>query len=127
MASIFCPNCGSKSEYQFSAPNFCSKCGSAYIEKNKKNLSVASQSNLKKNQVQDNFEDEEYEDDENQNDETFSSSTRVPRISSLKVDIDHSSDIRVVKMSDLANGNFTSSSLQLGKRQNIDEVIDERK
>jgi hypothetical protein len=127
MASIFCPNCGSKSEYQFSVPNFCSKCGNSYVERNKKiTSSISRNSSVKANREED-FEDDEYQENEIDGEEIFTNSTRVPRINSLKVDIDHSSDIRVVKMSDLINGSFNSNSLQLGKRQNIDEVIDERK
>jgi hypothetical protein len=99
MAAIFCPVCGSKSEYKFATPNFCYKCGSAYNQlTNSLNLN-------KKNLIEDSYEDE----DEDSGDESdFSNSTRVPRISRLQVEIDASTDVRVVKFEDLLNNNSSS-------------------
>ena len=108
MATIFCPSCGSKSEYKFATPNFCFKCGSAYsqpsaIAQNSRNLKF-SQS---KDSDPDDRDDEEEDSDEDFGD--FSNSTRVPRISRLQVEIDSSTDVRVVRFGDLLNENSTSS------------------
>ncbi len=102
MAAIFCPVCGSRSEYKFAVPNFCYKCGSAYNQ----SATLAKQAQTKKI-IDDDYEDEEVEDDENFAD--FSNSTRVPRISQLQVEIDASTDVRVVKFEDLINGDSNSS------------------
>lgn len=128
MASIFCPSCGSKSEYQFAAPNFCSKCGQPYAGRTlHKKMPASAQVKLRKNQPEEEDLIEDSSDEESYGEDTFSDSTRVPRLRSLQVDIDHSSDVRVVKMSDLINGNFEQQSLKLGERQSINEVMDERK
>lgn len=128
MASIFCPNCGSKSEYQFAPPNFCSKCGQPYTGRTShKKMPISAQVKLRKTQSDEQDFIEDDEDAESYAEDVFSDSTRVPRLRSIQVDIDHSSDIRVVKMSDLINGNFEQQSLKLGERQSIDEVMDERK
>jgi hypothetical protein len=127
MASIFCPSCGSKSEYQFAAPNFCSKCGQPYAGRTShKKMPISAQVKLRKTQSdeQDFVEDEDS--GETYAEDVFSDSTRVPRLRSLQVDIDNSSDVRVVKMSDLLNGNFEHQSLKLGQRQSIDEAMNER-
>jgi len=128
MASIFCPSCGSKSEYQFAPPNFCSKCGQPYAGRTlHKKMPISAQVKLRKNQPEEEDLIEDFSDEESYGEDTFSDSTRVPRLRSLQVDIDHSSDVRVVKMSDLVNGNFEQQSLKLGERQSINEVMDERK
>lgn len=129
MASIFCPSCGSKSEYQFAAPNFCSKCGQPYAGKSfHKKMPISAQNKLRKNQLdqQNPIDNEDDNEEEIYAEDVFSDSTRVPRLKSLQVDIDNSSDVRVVKMSDLLNGNFEHQSLKLGQRQSIDEVMNER-
>lgn len=127
MASIFCPSCGSKSEYQFAAPNFCSKCGQPYTGRTShKKMPISAQVKLRKTQSDEQDFIEDDEDIESYAEDVFSDSTRVPRLRSLQVDIDHSSDIRVVKMSDLINGNFQQQSLKLGERQSIDEAMNER-
>jgi hypothetical protein len=128
MASIFCPSCGSKSEYQFAPPNFCSKCGQPYAGRTaNKKMPTSAQVKLRKTQSDEQDFVEDDEDGESYAEDVFSDSTRVPRLRSLQVDIDNSSDVRVVKMSDLLNGNFEQQSLKLGERQSIDEVMDERK
>ena len=129
MASIFCPSCGSKSEYQFAPPNFCSKCGQPYAGRTfHKRMPISAQTKLQKNQSnnQDLTDDDNEIDEESYSEDVFSDSTRVPRLRSLQVDIDNSSDVRVVKMSDLLNGNFEHQSLKLGQRQSIDEAMNER-
>jgi hypothetical protein len=101
MASIFCPSCGSKSEYKFATPNFCFKCGSSYSQT--PNLTKAT-----KNPDPDERDwDEEDEDGEDFSD--FSNSTRVPRISRLQVETDSSTDVKIIKFGDLLNENSTSS------------------
>lgn len=128
MASIFCPSCGNKSEYQFAPPNFCSKCGQPYAGKTShKKMPASAQVKLRKTQSEEQDFTEDDEAEETYAEDVFSDSTRVPRLRSLQVDIDNSSDVRVVKMSDLLNGNFEQQSLKLGEHQNIDEVINERK
>ena len=128
MASIFCPSCGSKSEYQFAPPNFCSKCGQPYAGRTlHKKMPTSAQVKLRKTQSDEQDFSEDDEEVESYAEDVFSDSTRVPRLRSLQVDIDNSSDVRVVKMSDMLNGNFEQQSLKLGQRQSIDEVMDERK
>lgn len=113
MATIFCPVCGCKSEYKFATPNFCYKCGSAY------NQSAASSYNLNKNYENNNnngdSDEDDGEDDGDMGD--FSNSTRVPRISRLQVEIDASTDVRVVKFEDLLNSNSIS---EFKKPKNLD-------
>ena len=108
MASIFCPSCGSKSEYKFAVPNFCFKCGSAYSQSS--NSSQITR-NLKTFQSKDSEPDDRDEEDEDFDEDfaEFSNSTRVPRISRLQVDIDSSTDVKIVKFGDLLNENSTSS------------------
>lgn len=101
MAAIFCPVCGSKSEYKFAVPNFCYKCGSAY------NQAVSSPL-IKKNLINNDYEEEEEDDDGGADESDFSNSTRVPRISRLQVEIDASTDVRVVKFEDLLNNGSSS-------------------
>ena len=62
MASIFCPSCGSKSEYQFAAPNFCSKCGQPYAGRTlHKKMPASAQVKLRKNQPEEEDLIEEYQ------------------------------------------------------------------
>lgn len=117
MASIFCSSCGSKSEYKFAPPNFCYKCGSGYSRS--LNFSNSSK-NFKAELAQDTeVEDEDYEDEDSSED--FSNSTRVPRISRLQVEIDSSTDVKVVKFEDLLNNNSTSS-FKRPKNLDLDSV-----
>ena len=129
MASIFCPSCGSKSEYQFAPPNFCSKCGQPHAGRTLNKKMPISARIKTKTQTQEDLTDEEFEneDDESHGGDFFSDSTRVPRLRDLKVDIDISSDIRVVKMSDLLNGNLEQQPFKLGSRQDLNEALDEKK
>jgi uncharacterized Zn finger protein (UPF0148 family) len=114
MGNIFCPACGSKSTYNLSPPNFCSKCGSAYnstfitndSDLNKRMPSRrAASSRLQRQQVED---EEEFDDDTDESEGGarvvggyFSDSTRVPRINKIAVDIDCSTDVRTFKLSDI--------------------------
>lgn len=109
MASIFCPACGCKSEYKFATPNFCYKCGSAYNQS-----SSCSNKNNESNNIDEDYQDDE-EDDGDVGD--FSNSTRVPRISKIQVEIDSSTDVKIVKFQDLLNGN---SSSQFKKPKNLE-------
>lgn len=123
MASIFCPHCGSKAEYKFSPPNFCYKCGMSYggistsVQKHKQ------VSRSRRSQVEDADDDVEYESEEDEVGESyFSNSTRVPRISKLSVEIDTSSDVRVVKFSDLMSPSYETSQFPRGKTQNLSDL-----
>jgi len=114
MASIFCPSCGSRSEYKFAAPNFCYKCGSSYSQTSVfKKTSVSTRSEVEDLEVND---DEDVDDDF----EEFSNSTRVPRISRLQVDIDSNTDVRVLKFEDIINN--STSSFKRPKNLNIDNT-----
>jgi hypothetical protein len=107
MASIFCPSCGSKSEYKFATPNFCFKCGSAYSGSS--NFTQSSKIFKQTSSKQSIEDDDTYEDeDSDENFEDFSNSTRVPRISKLQVEIDSDTDVRVIKFEDFLNGNLNS-------------------
>lgn len=103
MAIIFCPVCGSKSEYKFAVPNFCYKCGSAYNQTSNLN---------KKNLIDSSYEEDDY-DDSNEDEDDFSNSTRVPRISKLQIEIDSSTDVRILKFENLLNN--TASSFEKPK------------
>lgn len=105
MASIFCSSCGSKSEYKFAAPNFCYKCGLPYSRSNNFLNSSKSFKTPPSREIED--EDEDYEEEDSSED--FSNSTRVPRLSRLQVEIDSSTDVKVVKFEDILNNNSTSS------------------
>lgn len=119
MAFIFCPNCGSKAEYNFSPPNFCSKCGQSFSQGRSASQSKA------------NLIDKIQEDDEEMDSDSesfYSNSTRVPRIRNIEVDISNSEiGARIVKMSDLINGNHNQQPFKAGNRQNLNEAIDERR
>jgi hypothetical protein len=99
MASIFCPSCGSKSEYKFAIPNFCFKCGSSYSQASsfRKNIPPVVSDEL---DIDENEDSEEFEE--------FSNSTRVPRILKLQVDIDSNTDVKVLKFEDIINNSVSS-------------------
>jgi hypothetical protein len=108
MASIFCPSCGSKSEYKFATPNFCFKCGSSYSQT--PNSIKATNSLAIKNLDPDERDDWDDEDEDSEGDfGDFSNSTRVPRISRIQVETDSSTDVKIIKFGDLLNENSTSS------------------
>jgi hypothetical protein len=126
MAAIFCPSCGARAEYQFSAPNFCSKCGKAYLESKMNNLTAKMRiAKTKNNSLTKNVEeiDDEYDfdDSDDANDDGFSSATRVPHINKLQVEIDSSTDVRVIKFEDLINQNSNSNFIK-GKNLNLDDL-----
>lgn len=111
MASIFCPSCGSKSEYKFAIPNFCYKCGNSYSQS----------AGLKKTILPSISEDVDLDEgEENEDFEEFSNSTRVPRISRLQVEIDSSTDVKVLKFEDFINN--STSSFKRPKNLDIDGV-----
>jgi hypothetical protein len=120
MASIFCPSCGSKAEYQFAQPNFCFKCGNPYSLSHKRTYSSLANkpSTLSKKAV---IDDEIDEDDEGDDfdDDSFSNSISVPRIRNLNVDIEASSAVRVYKIEDLGNGKINQSEFRFGRRQKL--------
>jgi hypothetical protein len=124
MASIFCPNCGCKAEYKFSAPNFCYKCGLPYnigssaVQKHK-------QISRSKRTADEDVDFAEESEDEDVEETYFSNSTRVPRISRLNVDIEMSSDVRVVKFSDLTSPNYEATKFPKGKTQNLSDLSDD--
>ena len=124
MPLIFCSSCGNKSEYQFSPPNFCSKCGNPHSSKIGSRKSLSSSKEVARDPLSE--QDSDNEDDyENEEEDFFSNSTRVPRINSIKVDIESSSSVRVVKMSDIVNGNLSEEKLKLGNRKDINNILNE--
>lgn len=113
MAKIFCPNCGSKSEYQFAVPNFCSKCGNPY---NSKKNQVNLHSSFSNTDSEEDLANEDSEEFENDNESFFSNSNKVPKISKINFDVDYSSDaIKSIKFEDLINQQ-SSSSFPKGKK-----------
>jgi hypothetical protein len=124
MPLIFCSSCGNKSEYQFSPPNFCSKCGNPHSSKIGSRKSLSSSKEVARDPLSEKDSDNE-DDYENEEEDFFSNSTRVPRINSIKVDIESSSSIRVVKMSDVVNGNLSEEKLKLGNRKDINNILNE--
>jgi hypothetical protein len=122
MALIFCSNCGAKAEYNFSAPNFCSKCGQPYSGIKKHSTARI------KNEIEEEFHDNNDEDEEI-GDSYFSNSVRVPKIRNIEVEVSPTNAIgaRTVKMSDLINGNYSQQPFKAGNRQNLNDAIDERK
>lgn len=124
MASIFCPSCGSRSEYQFATPNFCFKCGKSYVEnkitaKLSESITKTKSSRSRMSQAS----EEEFEDDNSSNEEEFSNATRVPKLNRLEVEIDSSSDVRVFKFEDLLNGN-SGASFPRSPNHRLDDLID---
>lgn len=124
MSSIFCPSCGAKAEYQFSAPNFCSKCGRSYSNSFSTQKPLL-RSTLKAKIAQKNQEpedpNEEFEEDENldsEDDVSYSNVSRVPRLRKIDVEIDSQTDVRIFKFEnflDNAQSNFTKpKKLDLG-------------
>jgi hypothetical protein len=127
MATIFCPSCGSKSEYQFSMPNFCSKCGKSYIEKyeNANATSILQKRKKINTKVEDNDDfDNDFEDDDDFDAEDFSNSSRVPRIGKIQVEIDSSTDVKVFKFDDLVNGTV-NNEFKIQRSRNINDLINE--
>lgn len=126
MASIFCPNCGCKAEYKFSAPNFCYKCGLPY---NSGSSAVQKHKQISRSKRADDRDSDEDFDEDGDGDEIeesyFSNSTRVPRISKLNVDIEISSDVRVVKFSDLTSPNYEATKFPKGKTQSLSDLSDD--
>ena len=123
MAFIFCSHCGSKAEYKFSPPNFCYKCGMSHggiatsVQKHKQ---ISRSRRSEANDIED---EGEYEDTEDENGESyFSNSTRVPRITRLSVDIDASSDVRVIKFSDLMSPSYEATQFPKGKTQSLSDL-----
>lgn len=132
MASIFCPTCGFKSEYQFSAPNFCSKCGKPYLEAHGISRSANLTSQMRSarfktanQKIEDDYDDD---DDESNSDEletdSFSNAVKVPKIRKLDVEIDSSTDVRVVKFENLLNGNSNSDVFLKSRSRQLDDLID---
>jgi DNA-directed RNA polymerase subunit RPC12/RpoP len=124
MASIFCPSCGSKAEYQFSIPNFCSKCGKSYVEKyqNTNSASILKKTrnlNTKIDPPKD--ADEDFEEEDDFDPEEFSNASRVPRINKIQVEIDSSTDIKVFKFEDLLNSNY-NNEFKPSKGRNLNDL-----
>jgi hypothetical protein len=117
MASIFCPSCGSKSEYKFATPNFCFRCGNPYssVSSLKKTSATINSPEIENAELD---EDEDLEDPEDF--EEFSNSTRVPRISKLQVEVDSTTDVRVFKFENIAEN--STSPFKRSKNLNIDNI-----
>jgi hypothetical protein len=127
MANIFCPSCGAKAEYQFSAPNFCHKCGLPYsqgvaVAKSHLLSSRPTRSRSMRNELPEVQEEDDssYEDD----DSDSTNVNRVPRLSKIQVEIDSSTDIRSYKFEDFLSGN--SSSFKKPRSVNLDDLLNER-
>lgn len=139
MALIFCPQCGSRAEYQFAPPNFCAKCGVSYQQSHKPAglLSQRQQksprlSSVKQAQANvEDFDDENLDDDDEDEGSSFSDSNRVPRLRGIAVDLDHSSPNRVFKIGDLiqeAEGSAPqfNSSFRPPTRRDINDLSNDR-
>jgi len=131
MASIFCPSCGAKSEYQFSAPNFCSKCGKSYVETHVASKSINSISQMRSarfkassEQNEEDYDDNEESDSDDSETDSFSNAVKVPRIRKLDVEIDSSTDVRIIKFENLLNGNSNSDVFSKSKSRQLDDLID---
>lgn len=114
MASIFCPSCGSKSEYKFAIPNFCYKCGTSYFQTSSVNKFSRPIRSVISEEV-DLDEDEDVEDNEE-----FSNSIRVPKISKLQVEVDSNTDVRVFKFENIIEN--STSSFKRPKNLNLDNI-----
>lgn len=114
MATIFCPNCGFKSTYQFAIPNFCSKCGQAYLSRSSVNLKS------KKTPIQ----DEDYEEFDEDGDEPFSNSLIVPKISKIQVDLDLStSEIKSFKFGEIFGENIEQPKFPIKRPRNLSDLL----
>ena len=125
MATIFCPSCDSKSEYQFSAPNFCSKCGKSYIEKYQSANLASSLKRTRNSSTKNDISkdpDEDFEEDDDFDSEDFSNASRVPRINKIQVEIDSSTDVKVFKFEDLTNQNY-NNEFKPQKGRNLNDLI----
>jgi hypothetical protein len=120
MGSIFCPSCGSKSEYKFSAPNFCSKCGNSYLGNNK-SLSTSNLGLSHSKKINQDIDEDDDEDFEDTDDETFSNSNRVPKISRLNVDIDLTPSYRSTTFGEIL-GQGESSSFRQSSRKSLEDL-----
>jgi hypothetical protein len=123
MPAIFCPTCGSKSDYQFSMPNFCSKCGNSYIEK-RQNPILPKTTSASKVEPPDDRDDDWDDDGEDYDSDNFSNASRVPRISRIDVDIDVDTGIRSFKFGDILNSNV-NSTFKKSRNLNLDDLVDE--
>lgn len=128
MANIYCQKCGNKTSYQFTAPNFCSKCGNQYLGSSKFSPPSALKTRLaiKRSSASDSDPDD-YEDpdefDEEYDDSDFSNSNSIPRISKIQVEIDASTDCKIMKFEDLVNSEY-QSNFKPQKRKNLTDLID---
>jgi hypothetical protein len=121
MGIAYCPSCGSKSNYQFAAPNFCSKCGQAYLSKSSSALKMKK---APQNDVDD--ENESYESDEDNFDDSnsFSNSLIVPRISRIQVDLDFStSEVKSFKFGEIFGENAVEARFPIKKTRDINDLL----
>lgn len=120
MAIVFCPSCGSKTSYQFAAPNFCSKCGQPYLSRS--SVSLKAKKIIERNE---NVDDEDY-DGENFDSEgdSFSSSLTVPRISRIQVDLDFStSEVKSFKFGEIFGENNTEAKFPIKKTRDLNDLL----
>ena len=125
MATIFCPSCGAKAEYQFSAPNFCSKCGKSYIERAENKISATlsqKRRNLNTRIDPPEDDDEDFEQNDDIDSEDFSNASRVPRINKIEVETDLNTDVKVFKFEDLLNQNY-NNEFKAQKGRNLNDLI----
>jgi len=119
MAIIFCPHCGSKSTYQFAMPNFCSKCGQAYLSKSSANLKI------KKTAPDDEEDEENFEEDGDfDRSESFSNSSIVPNISRIQVELDFStSEVKSFKFGEIFGENNSEQKFPIRRARNINDLL----
>lgn len=119
MAFIFCQSCGSKSEYKFAQPNFCSKCGQPYLSKS--SVFLKAKKIAEKNEI---YDEEDQDDDFDGEIDSFSSSLTVPRISKLQVDLDFStSEIKSFKLGEIFGENAPEPKFPIKKVRNLNDLL----
>lgn len=120
MAIIFCPSCGSKTPYQFAAPNFCSKCGQPYLSRS--SVSLKEKKTVERNE---NVDDEDYDDEDfNLEADSFSSSLTVPRISRIQVDLDFStSEVKSFKFGEIFGENNAEAKFPIKRARNLNDLL----
>jgi uncharacterized Zn finger protein (UPF0148 family) len=85
MLKIYCPECGSPTEYSLNKPKFCTNCGNSFlgVKKEKVALPVQMQKPTLSKAKRPNIEPEDYEDDYTEITEV----NKIPDIDSLSFDI----------------------------------------
>tara|TARA_R100000458_G_C8194573_1_gene187133 strand:+ start:144 stop:545 length:402 start_codon:yes stop_codon:yes gene_type:complete len=89
---VYCPTCGSGTEYSITKPKFCSSCGETFSALNKTSAKRVFKTDPRNNTatIQEEVEEEEFE---------------IPNINKLEVDISASRSFNVASLKDLAGSN----------------------